>query len=192
MMWFKRLEVKVLIILLSFLVIGGLVARAEASVSYMKYDIPLSPGHKLYDSEVQCLSTAILREATGLSVESKARVSQSVLNRANSSSGGSTLCSTVYKKRKLKSGSIVCDYSWACGKDKSNKQKISFTDRQKALTIAKDTLKGKYSALTKATHFVHCSVVKDNSGWLKNMKYLGRDTDKRGKSAHCFYMNKGK
>jgi spore germination cell wall hydrolase CwlJ-like protein len=164
---------------------GIVVSKAFASVSYMKYNIPLAKDSIYYDKESQCLSTAILKEATGTDYKSKVRVARSILNRANSSSGGNTICSTVYMKRKLSSGRVVCDYSWACSKSK-NKHKISFTDRKLSITLASEILEGKHSNITKATHFVHCSVVKKNSSWLKNMKYLGRDEH------HCFYMNKPK
>ncbi len=163
-----------------------LYCSSGSTQSYLKYDIPLAVEDKLYDSELQCLQKAVYFESRGLNERSMALVGQTTLNRASSLSGASTICGTVHKLSK----SGKCHYSWWCD-GKSDVMK-DLTQKDRARRIATEVLGGKYKGLTKATHFVHCSVVKANSGWLKNMNYVGRDTDKRGKPAHCFYMNRRK
>jgi spore germination cell wall hydrolase CwlJ-like protein len=164
--------------------VGALYCSTGSTQSYLKYDIPLPPEDKLHDQELECLQTAIYFESRGLSDRSMALVGQATLNRASSSSGASTVCGTVHKKRSKTS----CDYSWYCD-GKSDVMK-DLTQKERSYRVAKEVLAGKHSALTKATHFLHCSVVTANSGWLKNMKYLGRDKYADGKPAHCFYRNK--
>lgn len=162
-----------------------LYCSSGSTQSYLKYNIPLSPSHKLYDSEIRCLQKALYFESRSLNDRSMALVGVTTLNRANSPSGGPTICETVHKKVVIKqTGKISCDYSWYC--DGKSDRMLNLVQKGRALRIAKSILNGKYSALTHATHFVHKDVVKSNSKWLKNMKALGCD------SAHCFYMNKPK
>ena len=152
--------------------------------SYLKYDLPLETKNSLYTSELNCLASTLYFESRGLKDRSMALVGVTTLNRASSLSGASTVCATVKKKRSKTS----CDYSWWCD-GKSDVMK-DLTQRNRAYRIAQEVLAGEHVKLTKATHFVHCSVVEENSSWLKNMKYLGRDRDSSGRPAHCFYKNR--